>query len=272
MKTGISGVTMLAGNVIILEETLKSFSTICDEIVVGDMIIFPEDREILYSYEQKYNLKIVPLPFDYIFRHGFASVLNLLAAEASNNAVLYLNTSEVIEIDNGILDIVSDVYNCYYFDHATDPHRWFRFYDKRELKWSGRIHEALEAIPGHDFRPYHKAAFRMADLEKDMFSPFKAAVFNSIKETIYFTNYMSIVEKPSEMGATDPGWIKFATENYDSMKERLDAKGELYISFLAGDYYGLMKAIYETPEFEKQRFESNIGIEYQGHPLYLGKK
>jgi hypothetical protein len=269
MKTGITGITMLAGNVIVLEETLKSFATICDEIVIGDMILFPEDREILHMYADKYPIKIIKLPFYYIFKNGFASVLNLLASNAKNDTVLYLNTSEVIEIDNGILDIVSGAYNCYYFDHATDAHRWFRFYDRRELQWSGRIHEALAAPPAYDFRPYHKPIFRMADLEKDMYSPFKAAVFNSVKEVVYFTNYMSIIDSPDELGATDPGWIKFATENYQSMGERLEAKGDLYIAFLNSDYYALMKSIYETPEFEKQRFESNIGIEYQGDKKYL---
>lgn len=269
MKTGITGITMLSGNVIILEETIKSFSTICDEIVIGDMILFPEDREMLQSYQQRYKIKIVKLPFDYIFRFGFASVLNTLASEASNDTVLYLNTSEIIEADNGILKIVSPEYNCYYFDHSTDPHRWYRFYNRHQLKWSGRIHEALEAIPGYDFRPYHRAIFRMADREKDMQSKFKAAAFNSAKEIIYFTNYRSIVDKPEEMGATDPGWKKFAVDNYESMGERLLTKGAMYQAFLDGDYDALMKAIYENAEFEKERFESNIGIEYQGDKKYL---
>lgn len=272
MKTGITGITMLAGNVIVLEETLKSFDTICDQVVVGDMIIFPEDREILETYRKKYNLKIIKLHFGYIFDHGFASVLNLLANHSDNDTVLYLNTSEVIEIDNGILDIVSDAYNCYYFDHATDPHRWYRFYNRKELQWSGRIHEALEALPGHDFRPYHKAIFRMADKEKDMFSPFKASVFNTCKEICYFRNYMAIIDHPEEMGATDPGWKKFSAENYDSMRERLLAKKEAYKAYLEGDYEMLMKYIYESPDLEKERFESNIGIEYQGDPKFLGKK
>jgi hypothetical protein len=270
MKTGISGITMLSGNVLILEETIKSLSTICDEIVVGDLIVFPEDREVLYGYQSKYNLKIVTLPFDYIFDCGFASVLNLLAHDASNNTILYLNTSEVIEKDNGILDIVSSEYNCYYFDHATDPMRWYRFYDKRELQWSGRIHESLEALSGFDFRPFHKPAFRMADKEKDMQSAFKAYIFNSIKEICYFRNYMTLVELPENMrGATDPGWYAFALDNHESMKERLLAKGAMYQAFLDGDYEALMKSIYDNPEFEKEKFESNIGIEYQGDKKYL---
>lgn len=270
MKTGISGITMLSGNVIILEETIKSLSTICDEVVIGDLILFPSDRDILYSYLCKYNLKIVKLSFDHLFKYGFSSVLNYLALRATNNIILYLNTSEVIEKDNGILDIVSPEYNCYYFDHGTDPHRWHRFYDKRELQWSGRIHEALEALPGHDFRPYHKPVFRMADKEKDMQSAFKAYVFNSIKEITYFRNYMSILDEPESMGATDPGWVPFVKDNYDYWKNKLASKGDMYKAFLDGDYNHLMKAIEESKsEFEKETFVSSTAIEYQGDKKYL---
>lgn len=269
MKTGITGITMGCGNVIVLEETLKSFATICDEIVYGDMLLFGEDRAILQTYQRKYNLKILKLNFTYIFDNGFGSVLNVLAAAATNNTVLYLNTSEVISVDNGILDIVSPEYNSYYFDHATDPHRWFRFYDRRDLKWAGRIHEALDPLTGRDFKPYHKALFRMADMEKDMQSPFKATVFNDCKEIVYFRNYMSIVDRPEEMGATDPGWKKFAEENYDSMGERLLKKGKRYEAFQEGDLEKYMEDILTNPEFEQQRFESNIGIEYQGDKKYL---
>ncbi len=269
MKTGISGITMLSGNVIILEETIKSLLTICDEVVIGDLIVFPEDRERLCWYQTKYNIKIIKLPFDNLFKNGFSFVLNLLAAEASNNTVLYLNTSEVIEKDNGVLGIVSPEYNCYHFDHGTDRHRWHRFYDKRELQWSGRIHEALEALRGCEFRPYHKPIFRMADKEKDMQSAFKAYIFNSIKEITYFRNYMSILDEPETIGATDPGWIPFVKDNYDYWKNKLEGKGDIYKAFVTGDYDLLMKSINNINEFEKEKFESNIGIEYQGDKKYL---
>jgi len=272
MKTGITGITMGCGNVKVLRKTFESLSTICDEIVYGDMLLFDEDREILQSYRHIFNLKIIPVPFDYIFHNGFSSILNILAGWAFNSTILYLNTSEIIEKDNGILNIVCPDYNCYYFDHATDPHRWFRFYNRHELKWSGRIHESLVPIGYSDFRPYHKAAFRMADLEKDMDNSFKAQVFNDVKEIVYFKNYMSIVDDIDNLGGTDPGWVKFATENYNSMKERLLKKGDRYAAFERRDKNMYLKDIYSNNEFEKQRFESNIGIEYQGNPLFLGKK
>jgi len=48
----ISLLTMGAGNVIVLEETIKSALTVCDEIIYGDLLLFQEDREILGLYEK----------------------------------------------------------------------------------------------------------------------------------------------------------------------------------------------------------------------------
>lgn len=269
MKTGVTLITMGAGNVGVLRETLKSASAICDEVIYGDMLLFDNDREVLNSYKEEFNLKILQLPFNFIFKFGFSAVLNTLAKQATNDLVLYLNTSEIIDKDNGVLGIVNAAYNCYYFDHATDPHRWFRFYDKRELQWSGRIHESLEPLPGFEFKPYHKAAFRMADLEKDMDNAFKAQVFNDVKEIVYFHNYMSIIDNPEQLGATDPGWIKFAKENYDSMKERLKNKGDRYLSFVNGRFDLYARSTMVDGWKTNEEFISNIGIEYQGDKKYL---
>ena len=270
MKTGITGITMGAGNVLVLKETLKSLSTICDEIIYGDLLLFEDDREILNAYKNEFNLRIVRFNFDYLFNNGFSRLLNWLSSKASNNLVVYLNTSEIIEKDNGVLNIINPEYNCYYFDHNTDPHRWYRFYDKRELQWSGRIHESLVPIDGLDFRPYHKPVFRMADLEKDMGNPFKAQVFNDVKEIVYFRNYMSIVEDVNNLGGTDSGWIKFATENYESMKERLQSKGRRYEAFLNGYFKMYADAVLEELK-TTEKFESSNLIEFQGDPKFLGK-
>lgn len=268
MKTGITGVTMAAGNIKILKETFKSMATFCDEIIFGDLILFPEDRELLESYRGEFNLQIIKYPFDYIFANGFSPILNNLASYSSNDLVIYLNTSEVVERDNGILDAISPEYNCYFFDHHSDPMRWYRFYDRRDLRWSGRIHESLEPIGNKDFRPYFKPVFRMADMSKDMDNAFKSNVFDFTKEILYFHNYMSIIDDPKNLGATDPGWLRFAKDNYDSFKERLEKKGEGYKAFLNGDYYGFMEYA-KTLDSKVQTFESNEGIEYQHDKKYL---
>jgi hypothetical protein len=225
MKTGITLITMGAGNVIVLEETLKSFQHVVDEVIYGDTLLFPEDREILYLYEKKYNMKIVRYSFDYIFKNGFAAILNDLCSHATNDMVLYSNTSEAIDIDYGIVEIVNNNLDCntFYFTHATDKHHWFRMNNRKDLKWSGLIHE--ESVGNH--KPYHKPIFQMKDLEKDLMNPFKAKVFNTVKEAIYFSLYNRIVDDPKSLGGTDPGWVHFATENYESMAYRLRQKRNL---------------------------------------------
>jgi len=117
MKRGITLITMGQGNVDALKKTFDSFNGICNEIVYGDMLVFDDDREVLKSYYKEYNLKVVELPFNYIFQNGFSSVLNLLAKEATNDLVIYMNTSEIIQTNYGITDIVDNFpdCNCFYF-------------------------------------------------------------------------------------------------------------------------------------------------------------
>lgn len=267
-KAKITLITMGAGNVKVLGRTLESFAGICDEVIYGDLLVFEEDREYLRKYEREYNFKVVRLPFNYIFRYGFSDTLNLLSSKATNAFVLYMNTSEIIDEDYGVHDIMynnSHCCNTFYFIHRTDPHRWFRLYDRNELEWSGVIHEQLKG----DYRPYHKPVFMMADLEKDMDDPFKADVFNSVKEICYFRNYNRIVDYPKKLGETDPGWIKFATENYESMKHRMQSNASLYEAFCTGSEIMLYQAIKNFSPTGK--FESSNLIEYQGDPKYLNK-
>lgn len=255
---------MGSGNVKVLEETLKSFvgSGICTDVVYGDLLIFPEDRKIVELYQEKYNIKIVRFPFDYIFASGFSSLLNVLAAKAKNNLVIYMNTSEVISIDYGVNDIVNNNPDCntFFFTHAVDPHRWHRLYDRRELRWSGMIHE--EVVGEH--RPYHKPIFQMADLEKDLDNTLKAKVFNDVKEMVYFQQYINLIDFPERQGGTNSGWLSFAKDNYESMMARLKAKGARYEAFIEQDYDKYMKDIMTNPEFEKERFESSVLIDFQG--------
>jgi hypothetical protein len=267
MRTGITLITMGAGNVIVLKETLESFKHVCDEIIYGDLLLFAEDREIVRTYQEEYNLKFVKLPFNYIFKNGFSATLNELAFHATNDLVIYMNTSEVIEKDNGILQSVSPEYNCYYFDHATDPHRWYRMYNRHELKWSGVIHEQLVG----EHRPYYKPIFRMADLEKDMHDKFKARVLNATKELVYFQQYVNIVDNPELLGETNEGWLNFARADYDSFQERLHKNPALYQGMVEGDMHKYLSGVYGNKEFDETIFESSEKIEYQGDPKFLGK-
>lgn len=263
----ISLITMGSGNVKVLKETLESFKGIYDEVIYGDLLLFPEDREILRSYKDEYKITIIPFPFNFLFEQGFSCLLNILARAASHRYVMYMNTSEVIDEDYDMQEIVWGNTDCnaFFFTHRTDPHRWYRIYNPKELQWSGVIHEQLEG----EYKPYHKPVFMMADKEKDLDDPLKAKILNDVKEIVYFQQYKSLVDSPQRLGATDPGWIKFATENYKSMQERLLNKGDRYKAFIDGNLEAYMHDVMTNPEFEKERFKSSIAIEFTGDKKFL---
>jgi len=263
----ITGLTMGAGNVRVLYKTLESLSTVCDEIIYGDMLLFEDDREILESYKRFFNLKIIKYDFNFIFKNGFSAILNSLADHAKNNITLYLNTSEIIEEDYGIIDAVVNNPECnsFYFVHKIDPHRWYRMGDRRDLKWSGILHEQLSG----EYKPYRKPVFCMADLPKDSDNPFKSNVFDCLKECIYFEQYVRIVDAPSLLGETDHGWLDFAKKDYDSFKRRLEDRKEMYGSLKKGDWEGFKKSCWDLKA--NMSFNSSQAIEYQNNEKYLGK-
>lgn len=245
----ITLVTVGQGNPIALKRTIKSMSAICDEVIFGDVLIFESDRKIINGY----GIKVIPLPFNYIFVNGFASVLNHLATFAKNDLCLYMNVSEVIEC-NLNTSIINDTWNSYKFDHATESHKWTRLWKRSQLQWSGRIHE--EVIGNKYTCP--DMLFRMADTNKDDTDPFYSSVMNDVKEMVYFNQYISLVDRPGEIGATNQGWVAYAKENYQHLKDRLIAKGERYNAFLEGD---LDKYLENCTTFEG--FENNKLIHFQ---------
>lgn len=267
MKTGITLLTMGAGNVKVLRQTLDSFKHVYDEVVFGDLLLFPDDRDILNSYKDEYNIKIVGMPFNYIYKNGFSNTLNFLAACSTNNMVFYQNVSEVIDEDYGMSDIIKSNPECnsFYFTHREESHRWFRCYNKNDLKWSGLIHEELVG----EYRPFHKPIFCMKDLEKDMDNTYKAKILNSVKEIVYWRQLMRIVDDPSLLAATGAGWLQFAKENYDSMKERLSKKGRQPQAFDDGDLSMYFDDVENNPDFAVERFESTNLIAFQGDKIHL---
>lgn len=256
----ITLVTMGQANPKALRKTLNSFRDVVDEIIFGDLLIFGDDRAIIQAYREEFNMRIVEYPFNYIFQNGFAATLNSLATYATHDWVLYMNVSEVMDGEHPIKAQMSDLYNSYSFDHAVDPHRWFRLYNRKELHWSGLIHE--EVIGPARFCPFN--IFRMADTEKDLDDPFKAKVSNDVKELTYWHQYMQLVENPDIRATTHQGWIDHATQDYDHFKARMEKKGNRLQAFQEGNLDMYLEDIYTNPEFENERFESSTLVNFQG--------
>lgn len=264
----ISLITMGSGNTSILYQTLKSVEGICDEIIYGDLLLWEQDREKLLEYTAEFNMTIIPLPWNHLYKHGFSQVLNILSDHATNPYVLYLNTSEIIEKDFGVVEAIKNNPECnaFYFTHLTDMHRWYRLYKRDEMQWSGILHEQLKG----DYVPYHKSVFQMADLPKDMMDIERAKILDSLKEITYFRQYMNIVDYPEILGETDQGWVRFCKENYDSFKERLSQRSEQVRAVEIGDLDAFLLAA--KYDIKNQTFKSSLAIEYQSDNQFLGKK
>jgi len=263
-------ITMAQGNMKALKKTFDSFSGVVNEIVFGDLLLFEDDRKVLDEYCQQYNIKVVKFPFNYIFINGFSSLLNNLAAQSTNDLCIYMNCSEIVgKGKEGIVQTIQDNPDCntFYFDHATDPHRWFRCYDRKQLKWSGVLHEEVVG----EYAPYHKPLFQMADEEKDMDDPFKAKIFDLVKEKVYFNQYLKLVDDTANCGATNQGWIDFARDNYESMEFRLKKEKIIYEAFCEGDFDKFYHEIMTNKELSELNPKSSVLIEYQSDPKYLGK-
>lgn len=235
---------MAQGNPLALKRTIDSFAGLCNEVVFGDLLVLESDREIIKNYA----VRSVPLPFNFIYKNGFGETLNELAKHATNDLVLYMNVGEVL--DSAVLDFSDMSANCFCFDHATDPHKWFRLYDRTKLKWAGIIHEEL--VGGR--RPANTPVFRMADTEKDELN---AQLYNDIKELVYFQQYLRLVDEPGIIGITNRGWVDYAKRDYNYIKERMLAKGRRVEAFETGDL-----SLYLS-EAINQEFISNQIIHFQ---------
>lgn len=270
MKKGITLITPAHANPIALKRTIDSVSGLCDEIIVGDLCMFEEDRKVMESYTRVYNMKLIRYGFNFLYKYGFSELLNQLSGYTTNDIVIYLNVGEVIDTSRlvNVSGNLTDDYSAWYIDHAIEKHRWWRCYNRHELEWSGRIHEELVG----NYEPYHKPIFTFADTDKDMDNPFKAWVANDVKEMVYWKQLIYIVDNPLDMGATNMGWLQFATSQYSSMKERMKGKGDRAKAFDIGDLDMYFNDLRSNPHLIDFPFESTEFIEFQGDPRHLGKK
>lgn len=275
MSMKISLVTMSQGNPIALRRTIESFLPIVDEVIFGDLLVFEEDRELISKYLSIFPLRIERFDFNWIFKNGFHSILNTLADKARNDMVLYMNVSEVIDpawveaVGSKSLLVDSEgAFDAYYFRHATEPHHWYRMYNRQRAGWRGLIHEEVHALPGQEpLKAAPFASFQMADTEKDMEDPFKAKVYNDIKELCYFQQYIRLVEQPELVDVTHQGWVDYAKDGYESLKTRIEAKGKRYEAFQEGNLDKYLEDIFNNPDFEKERMTSSNLVNLQGSRL-----
>ena len=242
MSRKFSLITLTQGNAVALKRTIDSLVDIIDDVVIGDLSVFKDDKESIKSMKVDCNVTIVDLPFDFLFKKGFSVGLNTLATYTKNDLCCYLNVGEVLISDkNELKNRISPSYNCYYIDHPTETHHWYRVFNKKEIQWGGLIHEEIYG----NTKACSVPLFRFDDTPKDSDDELKAWVYNEIKEMIYWSLLLKLIDQPHLIGNTNHGWIQFAQDSYHSFIERLHQKGDMYEAMIRGDYELLMRAIEE---------------------------
>ena len=238
----ITLISLTQGNPIALQRTIDSvksaFGDKLTQVIVGDLCVFDKDKQAIDGM----GAMRVELPFNELFLNGFGNTLNKLSNHSFNSLCLYMNVGEIVEA-NVNHDCISDSWNCYKFNHATDPHQWIRLWNREKLTWSGRIHE--EVVGSKRLAP--SIIFTMADTPKDSDDAYYSSVMNDVKEMVYFNQYLSLIDKPNERGATNSGWVQYAKDSYQHIKDRLLAKGARYEAFNEGD---LQKYLDNCTEFQ----------------------
>ena len=226
----ISLVTVTQGNPKALRRTVDNvvhaFGGLVNDVVVGDVSVYDDNFTTGFD-----DVRFLKMPFDHLFRLGFGHVLNDVAGQAKNDLCLYLNVGEVVDC-NLNTSLISDEWNAYTFNHAVDPHKWTRVWNRRQLEWSGRIHEEIGV---GNKRECPKHLFMMADTEKDMDDDFRAGVYNDIKEIIYFYQYVYLADNPHDHGGTNKHWVNYAIQEQVDLRRRLEAKGDRYRAFKEAD-------------------------------------
>lgn len=106
--------------------------------------------------------------------------------------------------------------------------------------------------------------FTMADTEKDMDDPFKAKVYNDIKEIVYFEQYHQLLVNPEGKGLTNDYWVQFAKDASPPMIDRLLAKGRRYEAFQKGLLWLYLAELINNPEFHTEVQESSTLVNLQG--------
>lgn len=170
-----------------------------------------------------------------------------------------MNVSEVIE-GPVQTQLINGQYNCFKFDHATETHKWLRLWDKRECRWAGRIHEEV----GGGVKVCPEILFRMADTEKDNGNPFRAWVYNFIKDVVYHQQYNIIATNEREIGPTNQGWVKWAKESYDHHYAKVHEHPQLLGHFITNDIPAFLKEA-EKCWKESPNFVNTNMVHYQGN-------
>lgn len=238
-----------------LDRTIASARGICNEVVIISTALFDEDRAHFASAG-----KVVELPWNHVFHHGFGDLYNYGSNAASNDWLLLLGVAETVAEmyqDIGILDDSppDTVWEC---DHINDRHHWKRVWNRTGgPRWSGVIHE--EIVGGH----VGGLLFRMQDTDK---TPLPDAVQNEalkyVKTVSYNAMYGKLLRDPTALGGANSYWLDFVAGARESIEAFLAAHADMLDACERGDLPGFMQLVRER--MDKQQAATGVSFSPQG--------
>lgn len=219
------------GGVPNVRRTVESAKGACNDVVIVSTAPHEEDNEAFAQMGQ-----VVPLPWNFVFYHGFGSLYNQGTPAAKNDWLVLLGTGETMQDVNAQLRShlsapdASRVFTCF---HHNDPHQWKRIWNRTGgTMWSGLIHE--EIVGGRDAG----LLFRMQDTAKTPEDdPVKNEVFRYLKTLSYHRMYHELLHHPEKLGGTNPGWVDFVHGSRAAIERFMTDHADLYAAVMNEDFF-----------------------------------
>lgn len=246
-------VPTFGGNPANIRRTIDSCAGVIDDVVIISTCPYREDLVELKSLGV-----VVELPWNYTYLNGFGEMMNQGTEAAKNDWLILFGVGETLLRPHAPIHTTlktaprDNVFRC---DHANDPHRWGRVWNRRgKTRWGGLIHESIGG--GHE----STVLFEMRDTPKEATgSAEKDAVFRHIKTTLYNAMYRRLLLHPDQLSHTDPGWLNFVRGAEGSITEFCEQNADLLDAAMKGDFAAFASAA-------QQREAKGVNFRPTGQP------
>lgn len=248
MSTGLTlTIPTFGGHPDNLRRTIASVPMATETVIVSTAI-FDDDVEVFRSLAGK----VVELPWNTVFLHGFGHIYNQGSTVASQPWQLLLGVAETIaEEYTPILEALArwTPRHLHRIDHRGDAHRWKRFWNASSgTKWDGIIHEEITGGPEGN------VIARMQDTAKTPCDdPFRNEVLKWIKTCSYNHLYQTLGNHPERLGGTNAGWLSFLRGARESIDAFCLEHSDLISAAIAGNKDAFLDGV-------RRRMDGGTGV------------
>lgn len=247
------------GNVANFQRTADSAKGVCDEVVAITTCLFDEDLEAIRTVANK----VVELPWNYTFLHGFGDMHNQASDKARNDWLILLGVGETIHSGHEQIRMTlprAPIHAIHQAWHVNDPNRWSRAWNRRGgPRWGGIIHETVRG--GQEAG----VLFEMRDTDKvPSGDKLRDEAMRYLKTCLYNHLYQKLLNDNSLLGYTDPGWINFVNGARESITAFCHEHEDLISCAIAGDRERFIATVFGR--IEAKLSASGVNFNPQGEP------